>query len=220
MDETREGRPGLDLRMAIVLAWVALSAPVVAWLLVRTASAWWMIAGYETGCLLAIVSGGVSWGERRWGEAFAWAGLTLVVLLPVPWLIPRLHDLLLDAVPVLRHWGLSGGSGSMALVWFVVVNPWIEEVFWRGTLFGGRCVRVLGRRGGFTVSVLGFVPFHLVVLCALFGGSNWWLALPLGLGSVVWATLRLWRRSLLVAVLCHQAADIVLVLVVARQIVS
>jgi membrane protease YdiL (CAAX protease family) len=164
--------------------------------------------------------GGVSWGSIRWREAAAAGVVTFVVLATLLLVLPGLQGVLSTAVPVLESWGMTGKAGIVALMWMVLVNPWIEEMFWRGTLLGPRCSRLLGRPGSLWLSVLGFVPFHVVAMHALFGAVAWWLAGPVLLGSLVWAWISRWRGSPLPAVLSHQAADLVVVLAVARDVLS
>jgi membrane protease YdiL (CAAX protease family) len=202
------------------VGWAFVSAPVVAVLLRLPGGGWMALAGYELACVVAMAVGGMSWGSIRWREAAAAGVCTFALLATVLRVLPGLQGVLSAAVPVLETWGMTGTVGGVALVWMVLVNPWIEELFWRGTLLGPRCRRLLGLRASLWLSALGFVPFHVVAMHALFGDAAWSLAGPVLVGSVAWTLMSRWRRSPLPAVFSHQAADLVVVLAVARDVMS
>jgi len=206
-----------DAGVWIAVAWAVLAAPVVFLLLQLPAAAWAALLGYECGCFLASRAAGVSWGcVPRLREWCLWAVGTAAVLVLAWWAVPLFGSLLPQAAPVLARWGMQGTSAGVLLAWYVLVNPWVEEVFWRGTLLGGRCERVLGRRVCLLVSIVGFVPFHLVVLRALFGAQGVWLSLPVLVGSAAWAGMTRWRRSPFPAAISHQVADVAVVVLFLR----
>ena len=143
------------------LVWVVLSAPVVVLLLRSPAAGLGAMLGYHACCLSAAKAAGVDWGRRiRPWEALAWAVTTLVLLGGVAQALPQVSVLLERATPSLQRWGLQGWLGLAAFGWYVVVNPWIEEVFWRGSLLGPAVQSLVGRRAAAWIAALGFVPYH------------------------------------------------------------
>ena len=71
--------------------------------------------------------------------------------------------------PLWRTWGLAPPADLVLLTVYLLLNPGLEEWFWRGTLLGEGVRRRLGRAGAWTLSVGAFLPFHLVFLVRSFG---------------------------------------------------
>jgi hypothetical protein len=97
--------------------------------------------------------------------------------------------------------GLGGASWIGFVTYYSLVNPWIEELYWRG---------VLGSDALHPVPAdLCFAGYHVVVLLAFL---PWWWAVTaaLALTAAAW----LWRQAtahaggLLVPVLTHGVADV------------
>ena len=196
------------------LAWVVLSVPVVVLLLRSPVAGWGAMLGYHVCCLLASQAVGVEWGRRiRLWEMAAWAAITLILLGAALQLLPQVPGLLERATPSLQRWGLQGGLGVAAFGWYVLVNPWIEEAFWRGSLLGDAFQGLVGRRAAIWIATLGFVPYHSAVIYLMFGADAWWFSIPIALGSAGWVMLTRWRRSVVPAAVSHQMADLVVVLV-------
>jgi hypothetical protein len=195
------------------LAWVVASGPVVFFLLRSPAGAWGAMLGYHLGCILAARAAGVQWGQRPSNpELVGWAGATVFLLGTTSQLLPGFQVLFADAAPRLQQWGMHGWLGILAFTWYVVANPWIEERFWRGSLLGARFQYCMGRRRSMWIAILGFVPYHVLVITWMFGRHAWWLSVPVLLGSILWTGMTLWRRSVIPAAVSHQMADLVIVL--------
>jgi membrane protease YdiL (CAAX protease family) len=96
--------------------------------------------------------------------------------------------------------GLEGGSWWAFVAWYVVANPLLEEIYWRGWLGSGSAAPVPN-------DVL-FAGYHAVVL-VLFIGWSWILVCFVTLVLAAW----LWRRiaartgGLAVCVAAHLVAD-------------
>jgi hypothetical protein len=107
----------------------------------------------------------------------------------------------------MRGSGLSGGAWTLFMVYFVIVNPWVEEFFWRDFLSNpGRCP---------ILNDFLFSGYHLIVFAGLLN------PLLLAVSFVVLAvTSWFWRQanrlngSLLPSIASHIAADLAVVMVV------
>ncbi len=97
--------------------------------------------------------------------------------------------------------GLTSAAWPGFITYFALVNPWIEEYFWRG---------YLNDPSRLPAPVdFAFAGYHLLIL---YGKTSWpWIAISfLVLAAVAW----LWRqvsrktRGLLIASLSHMAADL------------
>ena len=193
------GNPQFDRRAAVALLWVLLSAPAVHLLLRSPLGGLGALCGYELGCVLASRMLGVAWGRvPSTRELLVWAGVTLALLSLALLVLPFLGEALEAGAPAMAAWGLDGWVGNLALLWYVLANPWIEEAFWRGALLSRRFQNLVGRNLSHGIATIGFVPYHLVVLHAMFGPSAWWLALPILIGSATWVGITLWSGAVIV----------------------
>ena len=213
-DRTPDAKRLFDRGAAVALLWVIISAPVVYLLLHSRLGGLGALVGYELGCVVAARMVGVAWGRvpsvREW---LLWAGVTLALLSLVLVVMPFFSGALAAGAPVMQAWGLDGLVGNMALVWYVLANPWIEEAFWRGSLLTRRFQQLVGHKPALLIATVGFVPYHVVVLQTMFGSDAWWLALPILLGSATWVTITRWRHSVYPAIASHLIADLLLVLI-------
>ena len=105
----------------------------------------------------------------------------------------------------------SFSSLSLAFSWYILVNPWVEEGFWRGALLGTGVQSLVGRHTALAIATLGFVPYHSAVIYLMFGADAWWFSIPVLLGSGLWVWMTRWRQSVIPAVVSHAMADLVLV---------
>jgi len=128
------------------------------------------------------------------------SGAGLYLLWDVLEVAPNLHGQLISL-------GLNAQTWAGFIVYFTLVNPWVEEYFWRGVL-GSDTTRVY-------IGDLTFAGYHAIVL---------WEKVPFGsiliaLAALVfagWFWRQLYRRDggLLAPVLGHMAADLSILLVV------
>jgi hypothetical protein len=147
---------------------------------------------------------------RRWpvsvisGTIGACAGLVLLVA----WRFVGLDG---NAAQYARSLGLSGATWPAFLAYFIVVNPWIEEFYWRGYLGSS------DRRPTFNDGM--FSGYHLLVAASLLSPA-WLTALFVVLTLAAW----FWRQvdrlsdSLLPSIVSHVAADITVMLVAYARI--
>jgi hypothetical protein len=194
----------------IALVWAALTGPVVALLLEARHAAWAAMLGYHAGCLLAASSLRAGWGPRP-GPAvlLAWTvGSAAIVFgagsLVVPTMFPP--EVLDRARAVLTEWGMSPTRAPWLLTYYVLVNPGLEEWFWRATLLDATGpIRAPGRRA---ISIVAFVPFHAVVLQAVFGSTGLaWMLVGIAGASAFWASVQVRRGTTWPAYASHMGAD-------------
>ncbi len=102
--------------------------------------------------------------------------------------------------PVLSRLGLQGGSWLLFVFYHSLVNPWFEEVFWRGRLGCDHKRPVLND--------VFFAGYHILVL-VLFLDWIWILlaAVILTLAGWLWRQMRQQRQGLLLPVISHMSAD-------------
>jgi hypothetical protein len=105
-------------------------------------SAWFAIGGYHLGMIILL--GLIRWPIRR--PNFQWS-ISIQLLVGVTffssllagvliselwlWLVKLPHDTL---EPLLSVWGLTAQRWSSFVWYFCLVNPWLEEVYWRDWL--------------------------------------------------------------------------------------
>ncbi len=107
--------------------------------------------------------------------------------------------------------GLDLGAPAVTLVVFVLLNPLLEEWWWRGQATP-RCCAALGRRRGIALAGAGFGVYHVVLLAALF-------PLPLALvraafitgAGLLWSHIAMAERSWRAVYIAHLAADVAMV---------
>lgn len=167
---------------------------------------------------------GVLLAERRWGEARKLGaglqplhlagtgafGLSGGVLLYLLWPLLGLPAGFADA---LAHLGITKAAWPLFLAYFCAVNPWLEEVYWRGFL-GDDAARPIPNDAL-------FAGYHVLVMA----GFVWWpwlIVAMFGLTGAGW----LWRqqshlaRGLLVPAVSHLLADAAILLTVYRFAVA
>ena len=145
---------------------------------------------YPGNCLVLITSGvsGVT------------GGLLLYLLWPLLG-IPAAAGLHLESI------GLNSTSWPFFIVYFILVNAFIEELFWRG-LLGSDLKRI-------TLNDFIFSGYHIIVLAG-------WVALPwlvlvfffLALAAWFWRQADRWNQGLFPSVLSHLMADALIILVI------
>jgi len=170
-------------------------------------SAWAALLIYHLGLVLLIVFDGrrSSWrrlllGIRPWPLLSA----VVVCLLSGPLVFVLWEFMALEATvdpgAVLARYGLSGTSWACFIIYFVVVNPALEELFWRDYL--GPAIPRL------SLMDVAFAGYHVLVLCLFIK----WLWVFVGF-SVLAVTGCLWRRlsieqhGLAIPWISHTVAD-------------
>lgn len=172
-------------------------------------SAWVAVIGYHLG-IVCVITAARSWGRARdllsgWN---AWAFLALVpaflgagVAIYLAWPVARLEPV--DPATALAGLGLDR-SALWLFAWYSLINPWLEELYWRGFLYS--------EPGRPAPCDLLFGGYHVLVLLLL---VEWPFAALAGiaLAAAGWVWRLLVRRlgGLLVPALTHLAADAAIV---------
>ena len=174
-------------------------------------SGWAAIGLYHLAAIAAMALAGYRQKDARlfsgWSAAL---GLPLAalcfggcLLLYVLWPLIRLEGLALDRA--LLSLGLSGAAWWAFIPYYTLVNPVVEELFWRGFL-GSDSTRP-------TLADVLFAGYHALVLATF---MPWYVnaAEVLGLVFVAWIWRQLARRNggLAIPLATHAAADLGIIL--------
>ena len=196
--------------VAAALGWSLSSGPLAALALGGLGSAWIAMLAYHVGCVATALRLGARLGPRpRSGRLLLCAagsavlaallGGVAAVTLPEGW-FPMRHW---------RAWGLETPGDRWLLTYYVVVNPWVEEWFWRAALLGAHARRQLGTTTSVAFSIGAFTTFHLCVLWIAFGAAAGTGAASSVLGAgVLWTILRLRSGHTWWSAVSHQGADL------------
>jgi len=175
-------------------------------------NAWLAMLGYHAGMVAVIIWSKTGLDLKRVfkGKSFwtpfigALIGLGGGLLLYFLWPILSLPD---DINIYIRNIGLNEWSWPVFLVYFIVVNPFLEERYWRGYL--GSEAR------GIQWNDLLFSGYHLIVFAGQIA-FVWLIAVfvSLTIGAWFWRQLNRLNGGLLASIVSHLAADIVVILTI------
>jgi hypothetical protein len=168
-------------------------------------SAWLALLGYHLGILLFLGFGRAFGHFRRLGPLLrpgwavtAWISACLAgLLLYLGWNgLPLPADLSAS----LANLGLTAASWPWFIAYFALVNPWLEEAYWRGWLSGP---------SGFpSLDDFWFAGYHLLILAPFIPVG--WLALVLAvLVTAAWFWRQIARHTggLFIPSVAHLLAD-------------
>jgi hypothetical protein len=153
--------------------------------------AWWkkLIEGWSPGVGLGSMMFGITGG--------------IILYFLAPW--AGIDKAMLEAG--LAKLGLQGAPLLLFTIYHALVNPWFEEILWRGKL-GSDSRRLV-------LNDFLFSGYHLLVL-VLF--MDWWWMFPafgiLTVSGWFWRQIKRHQKGLVVPVLSHLAADASIMLVV------
>ncbi len=175
-------------------------------------NAWMAILGYHAGmvAVMALSKTGVPLKQafqcKRYWVLFiaalfgAGGGLLLNILWPLL-SVPG------DINSYIRSIGLNELTWPVFLAYFIIVNPLIEEYYWRGYLAGS------GR--GLELNDLLFSGYHVIVLAGQM--TTIWLVVvffALTIAAWLWREMNRLNGGLLASVISHVAADIAVILTI------
>ncbi len=172
-------------------------------------NAWLTIFSYHLGIILLVHSYGAGVPVRLVFRSRDYRLLVLAamiggaggILLYVLWPMLAVPD---DIELYLQSIGLNAGIWPVFLVYFVVVNPLIEEYYWRGYL-GSKRKRPI-------FNDLWFSGYHLLVMAGNIGVV--WLSvvfLVLAIAAWFWRQIDRLGEGLLPSVVSHIAGDITVI---------
>ena len=179
-------------------------------------NAWAAILFYHL--VMAVI---LFWQKDRWQGRFGLLkrGRLVVPLMLLPGMTGGIAMLLLwphlsldpNIVQYLTSIGLGNSYWPFFVAYFVAINPWLEEKYWRSFLDSGQRYPVIGD--------LMFAGYHLLVLGGWIG--NIWLAgilIVLVICAWGWRQINRWCGGIWPSVVCHWAADLTVMLVIFRLV--
>ncbi len=108
---------------------------------------------------------------------------------------------------LLVKWHFSGNLLPWLVLTIMFVNPFLEEIYWRGYLFT-KLEGKLGKRGIMFLTSLFYSLYHFLSVIPLF---NWpyhiFVIIPVFFAGIVWAYMRIKSNSLIGSIACHILAD-------------
>jgi membrane protease YdiL (CAAX protease family) len=164
---------------------------VVAIALQAPAAAWTAMLLYHGGCSIAATLGAGRLGRRPGAVVLVGVVGASAAAVVAPWALLR------PVLPALNgpatswgEWGFEPPHDLLLLVYYVTINPWLEEIFWRGTLLGPTFRRHLGTTAARLVALIGFLPMHFVVLGSSFNaGTALVMSCGVLVGSAAWVLM-------------------------------
>ena len=175
-------------------------------------NAWLAILGYHVGIVAVILLSKIRIplkqafrGNKYWITLItALAGAGGGILLYLLWTLLSVPD---DIGSYIRSIGLNEHTWPVFLAYFVIINPLIEEYYWRGYL--------ASPTRKITLNDFLFAGYHLLVLAGHMA-TVWLLAvfLALAAGAWFWRQMNRLNGGLLASVVSHIAADIAVMLAI------
>ena len=175
-------------------------------------NAWLAILGYHTGmvAVLSLSKTGITirrafQGNRYWIPFItALAGAGGVILLYILWPLLSVPD---DINSYIRSIGLNEWTWPVFLAYFILINPLIEEYYWRGYL--------AAVPKGIALNDLLFSGYHLIVLAGQME-TIWLFVVFFGLtiGAWFWRQMNRLNGGLLASTISHIMADISVILTI------
>jgi membrane protease YdiL (CAAX protease family) len=112
-----------------------------------------------------------------------------------------------DITLFLQRGGLTPALWPYFIIYFILINPTLEECFWRGYLFD--------RSRQITLNDILFSGYHILVLAGMIN-FMWLIAVfvILIIGAWVWRQANRWNQGLAASIISHIAADASIILVI------
>src|SRR5262249_5930494 len=154
------------------------------------------MAGYHVGCTIATSLVGVEPGRRVRPISL---GLALIASIAVVTGAGALASraIVSEGVGLWRRWGLAPPADLVWLAYYALVNPWIEERYWRGALLGDAITGRIGRRAARAIAIVAFLDHHAVVLVPSFGWTTaCLLCAAIGAAGALWVWMHERTRGL------------------------
>ncbi|BFT70611.1 lysostaphin resistance A-like protein [Paenibacillus sp. P36] len=145
-------------------------------------------------------------------------GLSLGLIFLITILIGAyyLHDMLFDIERLrnlLGEWNFSGDQSVLLLLILVLLNPILEEIYWRGYLYH-RIGQSLGSAKNLLHASFWFTSYHLIVIIPVFSWPlNAVAVVPIFAAGVLWGWIRHRTGSILIPIISHMFADLGVVII-------
>ena len=209
------GGDGRGMMKGAEKLWLAVPYLPLAVGLLLLKNAWVATFGFHAAILIVLWVHRTRWSPDvlRRGGGWAWLPLIALLTLAVGVLLVRIAAWYPGYDRYLRETlcglGVSGPAMTALAFYICVVNPVLEEAFWRGLFFEGHrrlAIPDLAYGGIHVIILLPFMYAHQAVIGAVF---------LVGLGYV-WRMLVRWRKGNALSLAWHVAADLTILLVAAR----
>lgn len=175
------------------------------------------MGGYHLGMMLLLIVMPWRWPQPKFNwPPYLWLlvagslGSSLLAGVLVfslwPWLAKPAAQAL---APFLSTWALDAPSWAIFVWYFCLINPWLEELYWRHWLSQ--------TDHSIWETTIWFAGYHGLVLWPLI--HWWWVILVLIILAIVgwwWSQLSRWGTGLLGPIACHLVADVSIMLAVNR----
>jgi len=175
-------------------------------------NAWLAILGYHAGMVAVIFLSKTGFyiknayhGNKVWIPLItALVGAGSGILLYILWPLLSVPD---DINSYIQGIGLNERTWTTFLVYFTLINPLIEEYYWRGYL--------ASVSKGITLNDLLFSGYHLIVLAGHME-AVWLITIffVLTIGAWFWRQMNRLNGGLLASTVSHIAADITIILTI------
>lgn len=138
------------------------------------------------------------------GSGAAFFGAIVAAAIPFPPLflnIPRLKGLL-------QEWNVSGEHTIWLVLVLLVLNPLLEEIYWRGYVLRKLTDRKVRPAMAVLLTSLFYSLYHVLSIVPIFERPwNIGLVLPVFAAGLFWGWMRLRHASLTGSILSHSFAD-------------
>ena len=175
-------------------------------------NAWIAIGLYHSGITVFLIAGNrksllkkvcAGWNSLMAAAGVLMAAMSIFIILFL-WEYMQLENMPLNSA--LANFGLHGTSWFFFMIYFSTVQPFLEELYWRGYLeCGHKC---------FSWTDLAFAGYHILVL-AWFIKLLWLLIafIVLTIAAYIWRYIASKLEGLAVPLLSHIVADVSIIAV-------
>ncbi|PZE21032.1 CPBP family intramembrane metalloprotease [Paenibacillus xerothermodurans] len=114
---------------------------------------------------------------------------------------------------LLLEWHFSGAYVIALATVLIVINPFLEEIYWRGYMLS-KLRRTMGIMNAILITSICYSLYHLFLLVPMFHWPfNVLAVIPVFIAGVFWGWLRHKSDSLLGSIVSHILADVGIMLV-------
>lgn len=176
-------------------------------------NAWVAIGLYHFGITVFLIAGDRNSLLKRvctgWNSIIAVIGIVMSVMIS-PIIFFFWEHMQLESIPLnsaLANFGLHGTSWFFFMIYFSTVQPFLEELYWRGYLERGHKY--------FSWTDLAFAGYHILVLAWFIKVP--WLAIAfivLAVAAYIWRYIASKLEGLAVPLLSHIVADVSIIAVI------
>ncbi|MFJ7970977.1 CPBP family intramembrane glutamic endopeptidase [Psychrobacillus sp. NPDC096389] len=120
--------------------------------------------------------------------------------------IPQLQRLL-------EKWDFSGAKVILLVLVLALINPILEELYWREFMFGGLSTK-LGNVIAVLITAIFYSMYHFIVVNEIFSFPfNVLSVISVFLAGLMWGIFRIKLNSIVASIISHSLADIGIMLV-------